>query len=91
MIGLGLSTGFNGILGVVAPASFGLMSEHFGSQRQVLYTAASMVIVSALLTFLIVPSMPKKPNFPEIPAQADFKSREDIDAVFYRTYPLLYH
>lgn len=77
MLGLGLSTGFNGILGLAAPVLFGMMAESFGSQREVLYTAAVMVIGSAILTFLIVPFMPKKPKFPEIP-ESDFKSREDI-------------
>ena len=78
MLGLGLSTGFNGILGLAAPVVFGMMAETYGSQVPVLYTASIMVIVSALLTFLIFPILPKKPEFPKIPEKANFESREAI-------------
>lgn len=67
MFGLGLSTAFNGILGLAAPIVFGMMTEHFGGNVEVLYTAALMVLVSALLTFAIVPLMTKEPKFPKIP------------------------
>jgi len=81
MFGLGLSTGFNGILGVLAPLSFGMMATHFGGNKEVLYTAAIMVIASAALTFLIVPVLPKKPNFPKIPSKTNFDSREQISFI----------
>lgn len=81
MFGLGLSTGFNGILGVLAPLSFGMMAEAYDGNKEVLYTAAIMVIASAVLTFLIVPIMPKKPAFPKIPSKTNFDSREQISFI----------
>ena len=56
-----------GVLGLAAPIVFGMMTEHFGGNVEVLYTAALMVLVSALLTFAIVPLMAKEPKFPKIP------------------------
>ena len=44
-----------------------MMTEHFGGNVEVLYTAALMVLISALLTFAIVPLMAKEPKFPKIP------------------------
>lgn len=82
MFGLGLSTAFNGkrfrmvypvlimslgILGLAAPIVFGMMTEHFGGNVEVLYTAALMVLLSAVLTFAIVPLTKKEPSFPKIP------------------------
>lgn len=67
MFGLGLSTAFNGILGLAAPICFGQMKTAFGGNIEVLYTSAILVIVSALLTFAIVPLTNKGPKFPKIP------------------------
>lgn len=78
MIGLGVSTGFNGILGVLAPVSFGMINGIFGNNTVSLWIAAIMVVVSAIMTFLIVPLTPSGPKFPKIPAKADFSSREDV-------------
>ena len=83
MFGLGLSTAFNGdlrvddlnlnpvlgVLGLAAPIIFGMMTEHFGGNIEVLYTAALMVLLSAFLTFAIVPMTKKGPKFPKIPDQ----------------------
>ena len=56
-----------GILGLAAPIVFGMMTEHFGGNVEVLYTAALMVLLSAVLTFAIVPLTKKEPSFPKIP------------------------
>jgi hypothetical protein len=81
MIGLGLSTGFNGILGLAAPVVFGMIAESYGGNTIVLYIASIMVIGSAILTFLIVPLMPKSPKFPIIPSETSFKNREEISFI----------
>ena len=39
MFGLGLSTAFNGILGLAAPICFGQMKTAYGGNIEVLYTA----------------------------------------------------
>ena len=39
MFGLGLSTAFNGILGLAAPICFGQMKTAFGGNIEVLYTS----------------------------------------------------
>ena len=46
MIALGLSTGFNGILGVIAPVTFGTINDSVGNMTLSLWIAAIMVIVS---------------------------------------------
>ncbi|CBY13988.1 unnamed protein product, partial [Oikopleura dioica] len=79
MIALGLSTGFNGILGVIAPVTFGTINDMVGNMTLSLWIAAIMVIVSALMTSAIVVFTPKplSSKFPKIPP-ADFSSREEV-------------
>ena len=55
LFGLGLSTGFNGILGLAAPVVFGGMSEVFGRNHEVLYTAGKTLTYKLInLLFFIV-------------------------------------
>ena len=44
MFGLGLSTAFNGILGLAAPICFGQMKTAFGGNIEVLYTSGIVLI-----------------------------------------------
>ena len=44
MFGLGLSTAFNGILGLAAPIVFGLMCDSFGGNTEALYTSGKILI-----------------------------------------------
>ena len=50
MFGLGLSTAFNGILGLAAPICFGQMKTAFGGNIEVLYTSGEIqFVISAKL------------------------------------------
>ena len=53
MIALGLSTGFNGILGVIAPVTFGTINDSVGNMTLSLWIAAIMVIVSGKFSSFI--------------------------------------
>jgi len=67
MFGLGLSTAFNGLLGLAAPMIIAQMTDYFGGNVEVLYCSAIAVLISAGLTFAIVPLTKKEPKFPKIP------------------------